>query len=125
VPQQFGDRLPFDFVVLDNQQPLSARHGEVSEAVECGDKPLGSRLLDEIGKSAVRKPVVALFFQSNDLNRNMARRRIELEVVQHSPPKHVGEENIEGDGRGIVSPRKRQPHCSVIGDHALKPLIAG
>ena len=39
VAEQLDDRLPLDVVVLDDQQPLGARGGEVLEAVEGGFEP--------------------------------------------------------------------------------------
>ena len=34
VAEQLDDRLPLDVVVLDDQQPLGARRGEVLDAIE-------------------------------------------------------------------------------------------
>ena len=36
VAEQLDDGLPLDVVVLDDQQPLGARRGEVLDAVEAG-----------------------------------------------------------------------------------------
>ena len=98
VTQQFDDGLPLDVIVLDDQQPLGARRGEVLDAVERRVKSVGGRLLDEIGEGAVRKAVLALFFERDDLHRNVARGWVELELVEHGPAEHVGQENIERDG---------------------------
>ena len=62
-----------DVVVLDDQQPLGARRGEVLDAVEGGLEAVGGRRLDQVGEGAVRQAVLALFLQRDDLHRDVAR----------------------------------------------------
>ena len=69
-----------NLVVLDDQQPLRARCGEVLDPVERRFQPFGGGRLDEVGECAVRKPVLALFFQRDDLHGNVAQGRIELQA---------------------------------------------
>ena len=120
--EQFDDGLPLDVVVLDDQQPLGARGGEVLEAVERGLQALGGRRLDEVGEGAARQAVLALFFQRDDLHRNVPRGRVELEVVEHRPAEHVGQEDVERDGRRAELPGERKPRCASGRDDPLKPL---
>ena len=62
VAEQLDDGLPLDVVVLDDQQPLGARGGEVLDAVERRFQALGGGRLDEVGEGAVRQAVLALLF---------------------------------------------------------------
>ena len=39
--------------------------------------------------------VAFFFFHGDDLDRDVARRRVELELIEHRPTEHVREENIE------------------------------
>ena len=95
-------------IVLDDQQPLDVRGGEVLDAVEGGLEPLGGRRLDQVGERTVREAVLALLVDGDDLHRDMTRGRVELEIVQHRPAEHVGQEDIERDGRGRSLARQRE-----------------
>ena len=108
IAEQLDDGLPLDVVVLDDQQPLGARGGEVLDAVERRFQAFGGGLLDEVGEGAVREAVLALFFQGDDLHRDVARGRVELELIEHRPAEHVGQENIERDGGGTELPGERK-----------------
>ena len=112
-----------DVVVLDDQQPLGARGGEVLDPVERGFQALGGGRLDEVGEGAVRQAVLALFFQRDDLHRDVARGRVELELVEHRPAEHVGQEDIERDGRraGTAGPATG-PARPCVATMPLKPL---
>ena len=51
-------------------------------------------------------------------------RRIELEVVEHRPAEHVGQEDVERDrGRAILA-RERERLLAAVGDDALEALVA-
>ena len=69
---------------------------------------LGRRRLDQIRERAVRQAVLALLLDREHLHRDVARRRIELEVVEHRPAEHVGQEDVERDRGRQVLPRQRQ-----------------
>ena len=49
---------------------------------------------------------------------------IELEIVEHRPAEHVGQEDIERDGRGLELPGQRQARWRPGGDDALEALVA-
>ena len=95
VSEQFDDGLPLDVVVLDDQKPPGARDREILDLVERRFQAGGGWRLDKVGEGAVREAVLAFFFQGNDLHRNVTRDRIELELVEHRPAEHVGEQDIE------------------------------
>ena len=64
--------------------------------------------LTEIGNAPCDSPCCALLFDREHLHRNVTRRRIELEVVQHRPvPSMSGQEHVERDGGRLVLPRER------------------
>ena len=124
VAEQLEDGLALDVVVLDDQQPLRARRGEVLDAVECGLQTLCGGRLDEVGERAVREAVLALLFQSDDLHRDVARARVELELVEHRPAEHVGKEDVERDGRGAELPGEGQALRALGGDDAFEAFVA-
>ena len=55
----------------------------------------------------------------------MARGRVELELIEHRPAEHVGQEDIERDGRGAELPGQREAQRALVGDDALEALVAG
>ena len=124
VSEQLDDGLPLDVVVLDDQQPFGARGGEVLDAVESRFQALGRGRLDEVGEGAVRQAVLALLFQRDDLHRDVARGRVELELVEHGPAEHVGQEDIERDGRGAELPGQGKTDRALGGDDAFEALVA-
>ena len=71
----------------------------------------------------MRQAVLALFFQRDDLHRDVPRRRVELELVEHRPAEHVGQEDIERDGRraGTAAPATG-PCAPLVATMPLKPL---
>ena len=117
-------RLALDVVVLDDQQPFGARRDEVLDAVERCFQCLGGRRLDQVGKRAVRQAVLPLFLQRDDLHRDVPRRGIELEVVEHGPAEHVRQEDVQRDRRraGIGGPATGRGAAG--GDDALEALVA-
>ena len=70
----------------------------------------------------MRQAMLPLFFERNDLHRNMAGRRIELEVVQDRPAQHVRQENVERDRGGTVFARQIQRLFPRNATKPLKPL---
>ena len=71
----------------------------------------------------MREAVLAFFFHGDDLHRNVARGRVELELVEHRPAEHVGQEDIERDGRrGGTAGRATRPSAPLLATMPLKPL---
>ena len=68
--------------------------------------------------------MLTLFFQRNDLHRNMARGWVELELIENRPAKHVGQKDIERDSRRAVLPGERQAHHAFGGNNALESFVA-
>ena len=106
--QQLDDALALDVVVLDDQQPLLVRRDVGLDAIERLLEILGRARLDQIRERAVRQAVLPLLLDRQHLHRNVPRRRIELQVVEHRPAEHVGQEHVERDRGRQVLPRQRQ-----------------
>ena len=111
-------------VVLDDEQaPDAAASTIVLDAVERRLEVGRRRRLDEVGERAVRQAVLPLFLDREHLHRDVARRRIELEVVEHRPAEHVGQEDVERDRRRAgTRARARAPSGRACATMPLKPL---
>ena len=93
--EQLGDAQLLGLVVLDHQQPPAARLGEFLDLRErVGDAFRRRRLVDE-GEGAARKPVLAVLVERDDLHRDVPGQRILLELAEHVPAQHVGQEHVE------------------------------
>ena len=71
----------------------------------------------------MREAVLPLLFQGDDLYRNVTREGIELELIEHRPAQHVGQEDIERDGGRPVLTRKRKCRRPAGADDALEALV--
>ena len=76
----------------------------------------GGRLLHE-RKRAARQTVMPVFIERHDLHGNVASRRILLELAQDRPSEHVGQEDVERNGRRMVLARE----CERIGAAIARP----
>ena len=72
----------------------------------------------------MRQAVLALLLDRQHLHGNVTRGGVELEVVQHRPPQHVGEEHVERDGRRTVFAGQRQRLHPARGHQTFEPLAA-
>ena len=108
VRQQLDDAHLLARVVLDDQQLAHARHGERLEAVERGLEAVGRERLVEVGERAALEAVLALLLDGDDLHGDVARRGVALELAQHRPAEHVGQEDVEGDRGRRVPARQGQ-----------------
>ena len=68
--------------------------------------------------------MLAFFLDRDDLHRDVPRDRIELEVVQHGPAQHVGQEDVQRDGRGPELAGQRKALGARGGDDAFEALVA-
>ena len=100
--EQFRNAFLLGAVVFHNQQALAARLGIFLDARQCGFDPLGRGRLGDEGECTARHPVLAIFVQRDDLHRNVPGQRILLELAQHGPAQHVGQEHVERHGGGLV-----------------------
>ena len=65
-----------------------------------------------------------VFVQRQHLHGNVPGRRILLQMVQHRPAQHVGQEDVERDGRGMEFAGQRQRFRARHGDQHLESLVA-
>src|SRR6516225_1569745 len=103
VVQKFADRELLGGIVLDNEEALAARFGIFLDLRKRGTDAFGRcRLVDERERPAGQR-VLPILIQGNDLDRDVPRQWIVLELAQHSPAKHVRQEYVERDcGRLIL-----------------------
>ena len=95
VAEQFADAHLLGLVVLDDQQALAARLREFLDPRQrLGDAFARRRLGDE-GEGAARQPVLAVLVERDDLHRDMPGQRVLLELAEHVPAQHVGQEHVE------------------------------
>ena len=71
----------------------------------------------------MRQTVPPFFFHGNNLDRNVAGRGIQLEVVQHRPTKHVRQENIKRDGGRLKLLGERERDISTRGHDAFEAFF--
>ena len=113
-------------IVLDDQQALAPRlRRNVLILVKRGFEALGRGRLGDERECAARKPVLPILVQRHDLHGNVPRVRVLLQLAQHGPAQHVGQEHVERyrgrlDTRGPEPARRRR--ASATSD--LKALVA-
>src|ERR1700730_8591036 len=65
---------------------------------ERGTEALARGRLSHKRESAARQPVLAVFVHREDLDGNVACRRILLEMVEHRPTEHVRQKDVQRHG---------------------------
>src|SRR5690606_28444957 len=58
--------------------------------------------------------------ERHDLNRDVARQRIVLELTEHGPAENVRQMDIEGNGCRVIFRGKRQRLGAALADNALE-----
>ena len=84
-------------IVLDDQQPLAARRGVFLDARERRVDAFGRGRLGDEREGAARQRVLAVLVERDDLHRDVPRQRVLLELAEHRPAQHVGQEHVERD----------------------------
>ena len=56
------------------------------------------------------KPVLPVFVERHDVDRDVTRQRILLELAEHGPAEHVGEEDVERNGRRLILLARDRAH---------------
>ena len=97
--------------------------GVFLDRVERRLQPFGRRRLGHEGEGAARQAVLAVLVERDDLHRDVPRRRVLLELAQHRPAEHVGQEHVERDGRRPVLARQRQRVGAAHRDEHLEALV--
>ena len=100
--EQFADAHLLGGVVFHHQQAFTPRRGIFLDAAEGGlDTFRGGRLGDE-GECAAGQAMLLVLVQGDDLDRDVPRQRVLLELAQHAPAQHVGQEDVERYRRRLV-----------------------
>ena len=93
--EQFADAHLLDLIVLDDQQALAPRLGKLLDARERVVDAFARRRLVDESEGAARQAMLAIFVERDDLHRNMPGERVLLELAEHVPAQHVGQEHVE------------------------------
>ena len=95
VAEQLADAHLLGRIVLDHEQPLAARLGVLLDPRDRGLDALGGGRLGDERERAARQRMLAVLVERDDLHRDVAGERILLELAQHRPAEHVGQEHVE------------------------------
>ena len=90
-----------------------------------GFKPFGRGRLVEEREGAARQAVLAVLVQRDDLHRDVPRRRVLLQLAEHRPAQHVGQEHVERDRRRPVLAGQRQRLGAAHRHQHLEALVVG
>ena len=125
VAEQLADAHLLGGIVLDHQQAAAARLREVLDLAQgVGDAFARRRLGDERERPA-RQPVLAIFVERDDLHGDMAGKRILLELAEHIPAEHVGQEDVERDCGRLILLGEIERVVAAHGEQHLEALVAG
>ena len=123
--QKRDDALPLDLVIFDHKQALQVRSDVRLDPVECILQIIRRCGFDQIRERTVRQPVLPFFLNREHLHRDMTRGRIQLQIVQHGPAQHVGQEHIQRNRRRMELPGQTECGLAAVGDNAFETFVAG
>ena len=110
-------------VVLDDQQLLAPRLAEVPDAGHRALQALGARRLGDEREGAAGQTVLAVLLQGDDLHGDVARGGALLELTEHRPAEHVGQEYVERDGGRVIVVGESQGVGSSGGGEHLEAVV--
>ena len=125
VAEQLRDAQLLGGVVLDDQQPLAPRRRVGLDARERRLQPFGGRRLGDERERAARQAVLPVLVQRHDLHRDVPRVGVLLQLAEHRPAEHVGQEDVERDGRRLELARQRQRLGAAHRHQHLEALVVG
>lgn len=120
-----GDAQTLGLVVLHEQQMLAARLCIGLQSRQCLAEAFRGRRLAHEGEGAAGQPMLTILVEADDLDRNMPRLRILLELAQHRPAEHVGQEDVERDRRRPVVLRECERIAAAHRHQNLESIVAG
>ncbi len=121
---QLGDAHLLGRVVFDDQQLANARRSEVLDALERRFQSFGRRRLVHERERAALQAVLTLFFDREDLHRDVAGGGVALQLVEHRPAEHVRQEHVERDRRRPMLAREAQAFRAGLRDDRLELRVA-
>ena len=95
------------------------------DARQRGFDALGGRRLGHEGERAARQRVLAVLVERDDLHRNVPGQRILLELAQHRPAQHVGQEHVERHRGRLELLGEVERIGAAHRDQHLEALVAG
>src|SRR5579862_4556702 len=98
VCQKLDDAHLLDLVVFHDQQATDTPGDEALDALEGAFQIVGGQRFAQIGEGPAFEAVLAFFFDGNDLHGDVPCPRVPLQLVEHRPAKHVGQEDVERNG---------------------------
>ena len=124
VPQELPDAHLLGGVVLDDQQAFASRCRVCLDLLNRRFQSLSCRGFGDERERAPRETVLSILVERHDLNWNVPCLGIVLQLTQHGPPEHVGQEHVERYGSWTElfgeCDRLGATHCH----ECLQPLIA-
>ena len=121
--QQFGDGHLLHGVVFDHQQSLAPRSRIIPDLRYGLLDAFCRRRLGHEGEGAAREAMLPVFVQGHDLNGDVADEGVVLQLAEHVPAQHIGQENIERDGSRPIFERELQSIDAARGDKNLEARI--
>ena len=76
-------------------------------------------------ESALPQSAAAMFFDGDDVDRDMSGARVVLQAIQNGPAVTIGELDIQSDRHGTVFVRQCQRHIPGSGNQSLESFGAG
>ena len=122
VAEQLLDAHLLGGVVLDDQQPLAPRRGVRLDSLDGGLQAFGRRRLGDERERAARQSVLPILVERDDLHGNVARLGILLQLAEHRPSEHVGQEHVERHGGRTELPASASASAPRMATSTLSPL---
>ena len=94
-PEQLRHAHLLGRIILHDEQAACARSREILQSIDGLLEPVGGYGLGDEGESAPLQPVLTLVLDSQDLHRDVPGFGAALQLVEHRPTQHVGQEYIE------------------------------
>ena len=123
--EQLRDAQLLRGVVFDDEQPLPPRRRVGLDLRHRRFEPFGRRRLGDERERTARQAVLAIFFERHDLHRDVARLRVLLQLAQHRPAQHVGQEDVERHRHRPVLASETQRLAAAHRDQHLEALVVG
>ena len=92
---------------------------------ERGVDAFGRGRLGDEREGAARQRVLAILVERDDLHRDVARQRVLLELAEHGPTQHVGQEHVERHRGRLVLLGQIERVGAARRDQHLEALVAG
>src|SRR5205085_2336814 len=123
MPQKLGDAARLGGVVFDNQEALAAWLYVVLDPRQRGLEVLRRAWLVDKGEGAAGEPVLAVLVERDDLHRDVSRCRVLLQLAQHGPAQHVGQEDVERDRCRLIFAGEGEGLRAAHRDQDLQALV--